>query len=135
MENKVCSKCNIAKTIDNFRVKKNGYIFTVCKDCEYKENMERYYRKKMSNPKYVENKKIEIENIELKEQGLKKCMVCKQIKQLSIIENVMNIFFILNSFSFSWSFRLRNSSVITLYASLTISSYTSARLTTPTGIV
>lgn len=83
MENKVCSKCNIAKTIDNFRIKKNGYIFTVCKDCEYKENMERYYRKKMSNPKYVENKKIEIENTKLQKQGLKKCMVCKQIKQLT----------------------------------------------------
>ena len=83
MENKVCFKCNIAKTIDNFRIKKNGYIFTVCKDCEYKENMERYYRKKMSNPKYVENKKIEIENTKLQKQGLKKCMVCKQIKQLT----------------------------------------------------
>ena len=82
METKKCSKCNIEKTIDSFRTNKKGYIFTVCKDCEYKENMERYYKRKMKNPKYVESKEIEKENIELESKKLKKCILCKQIKSI-----------------------------------------------------
>ena len=82
METKVCKKCGIEKSINNFRTNKKGYVFTVCTECEYKDNMERYYKRKMSDPKYAELKEIEQENEKIKKDGLKKCIICKKIKSI-----------------------------------------------------
>jgi hypothetical protein len=82
METKICSKCNKTKTIDSFRVKKSGYIFTVCKECEYKDNMDRYYKRKKSDSVYAESMKLKKDNDKLEENGFRKCTACKEVKKL-----------------------------------------------------
>ena len=79
---KKCSKCKIDKSISDYRTFKNGYIATVCRECENQENKNRYIKRKMQDPSYVENKKVERENEILFKRGLKKCIICKEIKKI-----------------------------------------------------
>lgn len=74
-EFKICKNCKIEKPFIEFR---KGNL--ICKVCENERNMERYYNKKLSDPEYVEKRNIEKENNILKEQNLKRCSICKQIK-------------------------------------------------------
>lgn len=80
---KVCSKCNIEKTIDEFRTNKHGYIFTVCKECEYNLNMERYYKEKMQDEHYKAVHEAKLEQDKLFKDHKKRCLVCFQVKDLS----------------------------------------------------
>lgn len=69
METKICNKCKIKKTIDNFRIynkKGKQYIQTICKQCENKRNKE-----------YIEKHKEEVkiykkEYAKLNEDKIKK---------------------------------------------------------------
>lgn len=80
---KVCSKCNIEKPINEFRTNKQGYIFTVCKECEHNLNMERYYKKKMQDEHYKAVHEAKLEQDRLFKDHKKKCLVCFQVKDLS----------------------------------------------------
>lgn len=80
---KICSKCNANKPISDYRTFKNGYVASVCKLCENEKNKKRYLKRKMEDPAYVENRRIEEVNAELIQQGLKICSVCKKIKELN----------------------------------------------------
>lgn len=82
METKICSKCGIEKDLDQFRKFKTGYINSVCIACEYKQNMERYYKRKTRDTKYVEKKQIEKQNEILLKDNKKICSICKQIKSI-----------------------------------------------------
>lgn len=80
---KVCTKCNIEKPINQFRKNKQGYIFTVCLQCEYNSNMERYYKVRMKNEHYKKVYEAKTEQDVLLKEHKKKCLVCFQVKDLS----------------------------------------------------
>ena len=81
-ESKICTKCKTDKPISEYRIMKSGYINSVCLSCEYKQNMDRYYKRKMKNPKYVEQKQIEKQNEILIKNNKKICCICKREKSL-----------------------------------------------------
>ncbi len=80
---KVCSKCQVEKPINQFRKNRKGYIFTVCKQCENKLNMERYYKRKMQDENYKAVYEAKLEQDKLFKEHRKKCLVCFQVKDLS----------------------------------------------------
>lgn len=80
---KVCSKCKIEKPINQFRKNKQGYIYTVCIQCEYSSNMERYYKTKMRDEHYKAVHEAKLEQDILFKEHKKKCLVCFQVKDLS----------------------------------------------------
>lgn len=55
-ESKICTKCKIDKPISEYRIMKSGYVNSVCLSCEYRQNMERYYKKKNEDPEFLKNR-------------------------------------------------------------------------------
>lgn len=82
-KSKICSKCNIEKPLNEFRTNKSGYIFTVCKQCEYNLNMQRYYKRKMQDNHYKAIYEAKLEQDKLLKEHKKKCLICFEIKDLS----------------------------------------------------
>lgn len=66
----ICTKCMMEKTLDNFRIRENGYYRRACADCEDK-----------THHNIVEPGKMK-QISELAKSGLKRCSKCKTIKSI-----------------------------------------------------
>lgn len=85
----ICKSCNVEKDIKEFRETKNKNKdcivrhFRICYECEKKKNNERHFKRKLQDPKKRLKYEVEQENLILKKQNKKKCLICLQVKDLS----------------------------------------------------
>ena len=81
---KICRKCGIEKSLNDFYVKKSGEDGrrSYCKLCDNKINAQYQYLRSCQNPDYVKRKELEKINKDLSKKNKKKCSVCGEIKNI-----------------------------------------------------
>lgn len=77
---KVCKKCNTAKSLDDYYVRKdrNNAPHATCKECARTRN-DKNKQKTLSPEKIAQIEKYRQQKVNL-EQGLKECLTCKELK-------------------------------------------------------
>ena len=84
MKTKICRRCGVEKSLDDFYVKKSNSDGrrSYCKLCDSELNARQRYLKSCQNDEYVKRKELEKINEELLKEHKKKCSICSEIKDL-----------------------------------------------------